>query len=305
MSGRRERISFARSRRARQPFTRPARSWPHRSGAPHMDGRGLEVKDDIRPVLRDAAAIPYPLTARWPWKRWRSSVFRSFPVAVCGRLSTNTTSSGTCHFGNFSDEEIEERLLGRRSAVARLDDQQRALLPNRVRDRDDGGFEDVGVGHRKVLDLDRGDPLAAGLDHVLRTVGQLHESVRVDRADVARAEPSVFVDDLTALAFEVARDDPVAAHLQLADRDAVVRRVAPVAADELEFDAEHLAALLDLHVDEIARARAIMPGQRRSGGHERTCFRHAPRMQQEHAEEIPEFLDRRARRRRPARERPA
>src|SRR5271165_968569 len=50
-------------------------------------------------------------------------------------------------------EEIEERLLGRRSAVARLDDQQWALLPNRVRDRDDGGFEDVGVGHRKVLDL--------------------------------------------------------------------------------------------------------------------------------------------------------
>ena len=39
-----------------------------------------------------------------------SSVFRSLPVAVCGRASTNTTSSGICHFGSLSRQEIEDAL---------------------------------------------------------------------------------------------------------------------------------------------------------------------------------------------------
>jgi len=51
-------------------------------------------------------------------------------------------------FRQFVRQEIEERLLCGRPAVARLDDQQRALLPDGVCDRDDGGFEDVGVAAR-------------------------------------------------------------------------------------------------------------------------------------------------------------
>jgi len=46
---------------------------------------------------------PQALTARCPWNRWRNSVLSSLPVAVCGRASTNTTSSGNCHLASLSD----------------------------------------------------------------------------------------------------------------------------------------------------------------------------------------------------------
>src|SRR5208282_1480620 len=82
-----------------------------------------------------------------------------------------------------------------------------------MRDGDDRGFENVRVRHGEVLDLDRGNPLAAGLDHVLHPVGQLHVTVRIDRADIAGSEPSVLVNDLAALALEIAGNHPVAAHL--------------------------------------------------------------------------------------------
>ena len=76
--------------------------------------------------------------------------------------------------------------------------------------------------------------------------------------------------------------------------------IAPVAADELEFDAEDLTALLDLHVDDLGRGRAIVLGERRAGGDDRARFRHAPGVQQEDAQQIVELLDRGARRRRAA-----
>ena len=140
---------------------------------------------------QDRRGAPQALTARWPWKRWRSSVFRSLPVAVCGRRSTNTTSSGIRHFASLVRQEIEDRLLGRRRSLARMDDQQRPLLPVRMLDGDHRGLEHVGVRHGEVLDLDRGNPFAAGLDDVLQPVGELHVAVGVDRADVAGAEPAV------------------------------------------------------------------------------------------------------------------
>ena len=43
---------------------------------------------------------------------------------------------------------------------------------------------------RGVLERDRADPLAAGAHHVLRPIGDVHVSVRVDRGDVASREPA-------------------------------------------------------------------------------------------------------------------
>src|SRR5580693_7318915 len=102
-----------------------------------------------------------------------------------------------------------------------MDDQQRALLPDWMFDRDDRSLEHVGMRHGEILDLDRGNPLAARLDDVLEPVGELHVTVGVNRPDVARAEPAALVDDLSTLALEIACDHAVSAHLQLADRNPV------------------------------------------------------------------------------------
>ena len=75
----------------------------------------------------------------------------------------------------------------------------------------------AGMRHRDVLEVDRADPFAAGLDHVLAAVGDLHVAVGVDRGDVAGREPAVD-QRVAAFALEVARDDPRAAHQQLAAR---------------------------------------------------------------------------------------
>src|SRR5690606_15157906 len=68
-----------------------------------------------------------------------------------------------------------------------------------------------------VLQLHRADPLAAGLDDVLRAVPQPDVAVRVDRGDVAGLEPTVLGERLGgALVVVVAGGDPRAADLQLA-----------------------------------------------------------------------------------------
>ena len=63
-----------------------------------------------------------------------------------------------------------------------------------MRDADDGGLLHRGVADGDVLQIDRRDPFAAGLDHVLRAVGDLHVAVGVDRGDVAGGEPAVGVE---------------------------------------------------------------------------------------------------------------
>ena len=66
-------------------------------------------------------------------------------------------------------------------------------------DADDGGFRDLGMADREIFEIDRGNPLAAGLDHVLGAVGDLHVAVRIDGRDVAGIEEAVLVEDFFAL----------------------------------------------------------------------------------------------------------
>ena len=74
-------------------------------------------------------------------------------------------------------------------------------------DADHRRLGDVGMADREVLELDRGDPFAAGLDHVLVAVGDLHVAVRVDRRDVAGVEEALVVEDVAALALEIGLGD--------------------------------------------------------------------------------------------------
>src|SRR5687767_1446204 len=65
----------------------------------------------------------------------------------------------------------------------------RALVPFRVAHADHRGLGDRRVLDGDVFQVDRADPLAAGLDHVLGTVGDLDVALGVDGADVAGGKP--------------------------------------------------------------------------------------------------------------------
>ena len=81
-------------------------------------------------------------------------------------------------------------------ALLQHDDQQRPLVPFRMLDADHRRFRHLGMADGEVLQLDRGDPFAARLDHVLGAVGDLHVAVRVDGRDVAGVEKALLVEDL-------------------------------------------------------------------------------------------------------------
>src|SRR5262245_60193896 len=88
-------------------------------------------------------------------------------------------------------EEIAELFAGRAAARPQDDHGERPLLPLLVRNRDHGRLRDGRVSDQLALERDRRDPLAAGLDHVLRAVLDLDEAGRCDRDDVAGLEPAV------------------------------------------------------------------------------------------------------------------
>ena len=63
-------------------------------------------------------------------------------------------------------------------------------------DADHGGFRDRGMSDREIFQVDRRNPFAAGLDHVLGAVGDPHVAVRVDGGDVAGVEKAVLVENV-------------------------------------------------------------------------------------------------------------
>ena len=76
--------------------------------------------------------------------------------------------------GEVRREELPQLVRGRVLALAQDADGERPLVPLLVRDRDHGSLGDRRVRHERVLEVDGGDPLAAGLDHVLRAVLDHH-----------------------------------------------------------------------------------------------------------------------------------
>jgi hypothetical protein len=78
-----------------------------------------------------------------------------------------------------------------------------------------------GMANRQILNLDRGNPLAAGLDDVLGTVGDLHVAELIDMGDVTGVEPALRVELLGAAALVIGGGDGRAAHLEPAEGLAV------------------------------------------------------------------------------------
>jgi hypothetical protein len=142
------------------------------------------------------------------------------PTEVFGTSSMNVHRSGTHHLATRSRRYSDNACGSELCPFADHDARERPLVPLLVGDADDRGLDDVGVADDRVLEVDRGDPLATGLDDVLGAVDDLHEPVGVERADVAGAEPPV-VELLGRLDAVVAGGDPRTADLDLADRLAV------------------------------------------------------------------------------------
>ncbi|PAV72391.1 hypothetical protein WR25_15958 [Diploscapter pachys] len=120
--------------------------------------------------------------------------------------------------------------------------QQWALVPLRVGDTQHGGFGDRRVGHGDVFQVDRADPLATGLDHILGAVGDLHEAVRVEGGDIPGGEPAI--DQRAGLDAEVPLDHPVATHQQGACGLAVTQQLVAMLVHDFQVRAERRSPLL-------------------------------------------------------------
>src|SRR5207253_10847724 len=106
------------------------------------------------------------------------------------------------------------------------------LLPAGMRGRDDRSLRDRRVTHERVLERDRADPLAPGLDEVLGAILDLDVAARVDGDDVAGAEPAIRREAVRRVrALVVRASDPGTAYLELTHRLPVpghlVARVVP------------------------------------------------------------------------------
>src|SRR5947209_10327295 len=139
------------------------------------------------------------------------------------------------------------------------------FVPGGVGHADHRRLGDVGMPHEMVFKLHRRDPLAAGLDDVLRAIGDLDETQGIDAAHVAGAQPAV-VEALRRQVFIIGAGDPGAAHLDLADRLAVPRQLGAGAVgviDEAHLDAGEDAPRLRAPVRLLAvPGAARRPGQR-------------------------------------------
>ena len=197
--------------------------------------------------------------------------FSYFAPAGAFRTARAAGSSASCRWRRAGSRRRRRRRPGvhhfaiclRRTPAALLarqlgagllhHDQQRPLVPLRVLGRDAGGHRDLRVRHRDVLEVDRADPFAAGLDDVLAAVGDLHVAVGVDRGDVAGREPAVH-ERVAAFVLEVL-ETIHGPRTSSSPRDlAVPRQLLAVVADDLHVDAVDRAALLGLHRECARRA---------------------------------------------------
>ena len=120
----------------------------------------------------------------------RRSGLRILPLAVRRKSATTTRCSGVFSAGDPGRGEVRsDGLEIEARAVTNLDEHRDPFPVPLVGHADRGDLDDVGMRRAEVLDLLRGDVLAAPDDEVLEPVGDRQVPVDVEAADVARAEP--------------------------------------------------------------------------------------------------------------------
>src|SRR5215204_353122 len=173
--------------------------------------------------------------------------------------------------------EVDVKLV-LRSALAFLEDNggQGPLVPRLVGDGDHTGLGDGGVGHKRVLQLDRGDPLPPALYEVLAAVGDFDKPKAVYGDDVPGLEPAVVRELVVPLGRLVVRPrDPGTAHLELAHRFAVPRDQALVPAGAYLHE-RYGIALLGLVLELLLLGELLHLGRQVGHGPYGAHLRHAP-----------------------------
>ena len=116
--------------------------------------------------------------------------------------------------GDLAVEPGEDFLFAGVLALGPDHDQERPLRPFRMCDTYHRGFGHRWMADSRVFDLDRADPFAAGLDHVLGAIGNCHIPVRIDSRDIASIEPAILrMRAASTFKLEVVAADPWPANL--------------------------------------------------------------------------------------------
>ncbi len=281
-------------------FTPPSRSYqtePRAALAAILPGKGPSPPRRVRarthrpaaPKTKGRLAPPLP-----PSHRRQDVILELVPELVllhlAGRPQRDRLDEdhiiGQPPFGDLAVEP-GQHVLFRHLGIGFLHHhQQRALVPFRVMRGDAGGHGDAGMAHGDVLEVDRGNPLTARLDHVLGPVGDLHEPVRVDGRDVARREPAqpgiVEAQDVLAMTVVIAVDDPGTADQQFARGLAVPGQFLAVRPDDLHVDAIDGAALFGEDGVAILALQPLLTALQRADGAQGRHLGHAPGVQHLH-----------------------
>src|SRR5215470_15633329 len=124
----------------------------------------------------------------------------------------------------------------------RHDYEERALVPFRMLDADDGGLTDLGVTGRKVLEFDRRYPFSAGLDDILGAVGDVHVAVPIEGRHIPGIEEIVLIKNVVRLS-KVSPGNGRTAHLQSAEGLSVTRQFLACIIDDFHLHAEWCVTL--------------------------------------------------------------
>ena len=205
-------LSTARRARVRRFSSAPAPG----SGSPSA-GRGRRLAQAVEGQVRRAPRTTGPDARRCPEPPPTPSPSVGAPGTATSRTSTRPVGHhhpqrllvelAHARLGQLVDEgppfgeppprhparqELEKRIgFGARLVRSDHHHHQGPLVPPGVGNADHGRLEDRRVGHHLVLQLDRRDPLAAGLDDVLGPVRDLHEAPVVEPPHVPRPQPAV------------------------------------------------------------------------------------------------------------------
>ena len=124
----------------------------------------------------------------------------------------------------------------------RFDHEKGALFPFWMIYANDRRDPDAGVPNRRILDINRADPFAPGLDHIFLAVGQPEKAEAIDRTDVPGVVPAIAPGALNI--GEIAIDDPRSADLERTRLLTVPGERRAIAVDNAQFDAKLHATLL-------------------------------------------------------------
>ena len=173
----------------------------------------------------------------------------------------NSIRSGSCHLANSLP-----RCSRSSSGLASMPSRRTTAASGRSPHFSSGigdhrGLGDGAVSHQLVLEVDRGDPFATGLDEILGPIADAHASALVDADDVAGAEPAVVGELVGARPAVVGGGDPGAADLELSHRLVVPGDQRSIVVPSADLDQRDRSSLASAVLVLIAGGRGS-PGRR-------------------------------------------